>query len=278
LWECYAASMPKKSGLATPREAQIGERVRRFREQIKWPQSAFADELGISRDKLASIEYGRTPLRYAIGYRLCFIFDVNYRWLASGSGEMKAATASLEMPRPEGIPGRALFSAVCAKAGQGNGWRLAEEPGKTKEKAEDLIPNFDATAHVIDFLSDLFAKEKLKSPVERQEFALEITSHARELAMRARRTRAKESYRAASKSRRADGAARNAGAAGLQESVGRLERDVEKLVVMVGKLCSAKSSAARKGSEMEMARLRDAVDKIAGQIAEAEAAIRISLF
>jgi transcriptional regulator with XRE-family HTH domain len=269
--------MPKKSGLATPHEAQIGDRVRRFREQIKWPQSAFADELGISRDKLASIEYGRTPLRYAIGYRLCFIFDVNYRWLANGSGEMKAATASLEMPRPEGIPNRALFSAVCEKAGQGNGGRLAEEPAPATANAGDLIPNFDAVAHVTEFLSDLFAKEKFKSPIERQEFALEITSHARELAMRVRRERTKGSYRAAVKGRRPEGMARKTGAAGLRECVRRLEREIEMLAAAVEELCSAQSSAARKGSEMEAVRLRDALDKIAGQVNEAEAAVRISL-
>jgi transcriptional regulator with XRE-family HTH domain len=270
--------MPKKSGLATPREAQIGERVRRFREQIKWPQSALAGEVGISRDKLASIEYGRTPLRYAIGYRLCFIFDVNYRWLASGTGEMKAATASLDLPRPEGVPGRVLFSAACAKAGQRHDSRLAEEAGKTKRVGEDLIPNFDATAHVVDFLSDLLAKEKFRSPLERQEFALEITSHARELAMRVRRDRTKGSYRAGSKTRRIGGAARNTGAAGgLPESVRRLEREISKLAAATEDLSSGESSAGRKSSEMEMARIRDALDKIADEVAEAEAAVRIAL-
>src|SRR5271155_5660177 len=104
--------MPKKSGLVTPREIQIGQRVKRFRDQINWPQPAFAAELGISRDKLASIEYGRTPLRYPIGYRLCFIFDVNHQWLATGKGEIKAATAALELPPPERVRKRALWSEV----------------------------------------------------------------------------------------------------------------------------------------------------------------------
>ena len=110
--------MPKKSGLETPREKQIGDRVKQFRDQINWPQTPFAGELGITRDKLASIEYGRTRLRYAIGYRLCFVFDVNHRWLTSGEGEVKAATAALELPRPEDVDPRALWSEIAPKVGQ----------------------------------------------------------------------------------------------------------------------------------------------------------------
>ena len=69
--------MPNKSGKVTAREREIGERARRFRESINWPQSAMAPEVDLSRDRLASVEYGRTPLRYLAGHRLCFIFDVN---------------------------------------------------------------------------------------------------------------------------------------------------------------------------------------------------------
>lgn len=58
--------MPRKSGLETPREKQIGDRVKQFRDQINWPQPPFANELGITRDRLASIEMGAprsdTPL------------------------------------------------------------------------------------------------------------------------------------------------------------------------------------------------------------------------
>jgi hypothetical protein len=141
-----------------------------------------------------------------------------------------------------------------------------------------LIPNFDAKAHVVDFLSDLLAKEKFRSPLDRQEFALEITSHARELAMRLRRNRTKESYRTPSKGRRGDATGRNAGAAsGLREGVRRLEQEIAKLAAAAEELCSAKSNADGKASGMEVVRLRDALDKIATQVAEAEAAVRIAL-
>jgi transcriptional regulator with XRE-family HTH domain len=271
--------MPKKSGLVTPREVKIGQRVKRFRDQINWPQPAFASELGISRDKLASIEYGRTPLRYAIGYRLCFIFDVNHQWLANGNGEVKAATAALELPRPEGLPDRALFSAICDQAQAGRPARQAsnaQAPGKAK--AGELIPHFDPTAHVVGFLSELFARQKFRSPVERQEFALEITSYARELALRLRRQRTKERYLAVPETRRAGMAAKNAGAvSGLQESIGRLDEEVKKLNAAMETLnpVSVNPASLPRSTETEILRLQDAIEKIARQIEDAEKGIRV---
>jgi transcriptional regulator with XRE-family HTH domain len=279
--------MPKKSGLVTPREIKIGQRVKRFRDQINWPQPAFAAELGISRDKLASIEYGRTPLRYAIGYRLCFIFDVNHQWLATGNGEVKAATAALELPRPEGLPDRALFSEICHQGRPGR--RASAARGPRKPKQGELIPGFDPTAHVVGFLSDLFAKEKFRSPMERQEFALEVTSYARELALRIRRERTKERYLAVSGGRRAreprsdepgGSSTRNAGAvSGLRESIRRLDQDIKKLNAAMEKLnpVSVNPSSLPRSSEAEVVRLQDAIEKIAEQIEGAEAAIKILL-
>ena len=187
--------MPKKSGLQTPREIQIGDRVKRFRDQINWPQSSFAVELGISHNKLASIEYGRTPLKYAIGYRLCFVFDVNHRWLTDGEGEVKAATAALELPRPEDIDPRALWSEIAPLANLSRYKRgSATVTERKKTQKGELIPRFDATSHVVSFISDLFAKERFHSPLARQEFALEVTSFAHQLALRLRREGAKDRH------------------------------------------------------------------------------------
>jgi transcriptional regulator with XRE-family HTH domain len=282
--------MPKESGLETPREIEIGRRVKRYRDQINWPQPAFAVELGISRDKLASIEYGRTPLRYAIGYRFCFIFDVNHRWLATGSGEVKAATAALELPLPESVRTRALWSEVCDKLRKGQPARPAPAAaGRAKSKKGELIPGFDPTAHVVSFLGDLFTKEKFRSPVERQEFALEITSYARELALRIRRERAKERHLAVSGGRKGreagsdlhgGGSSRNAGAVSrLRESVRRLDDHVKKLGGVLGKLhpATASHSSAPRTSEAEFTRLQEAVEKIGAQIEGTEATVKILL-
>ncbi len=188
--------MPKKSGLITQREADIGRRVRQVREQIKWPQPAFAAELDISRDRLASIEYGRTPLRYEIGYRLCVVFEIHPRWLAEGAGEMKSTLLWPDLPKPEGFPTRSLFSRIYDEA-------IASKPATTRkkpaprtaheaEKDHVLLADFDATSHVVRGLTDLLAKEKFRSPLERREFALQVTAYACELALSLRRERTRE--------------------------------------------------------------------------------------
>lgn len=90
-------------------ERAICSRVARVREDVGCPQEAFAYELDISRNKLAAIEYGTTPLRYQLARRLCRQFGVNLLWLASELGAMKPA-----VPIDDGldkiIPPKALLS------------------------------------------------------------------------------------------------------------------------------------------------------------------------
>jgi transcriptional regulator with XRE-family HTH domain len=267
--------MPKKSGLETPHEIEIGERVKRFRDQINWPQPAFANELGISRDKLASIEYGRTPLKYAIGYRLCFIFDVNHRWLTTGEGEVKAATAALELSRPEDVRARALWSEICEKGGSAKAGKAARGKAESKKaKKDDLIPRFDATAHVVGFLSDLFAKERFHSPLERQEFALEVTSHARQLALRLRREGAKDRYLAVSERASGPSAKSAGGVSRLKESIRHLDQQLKKLHAAMDKGGPLTSQAS---SDSEVTRLQDVIEKIGAQIQSAEEGLKILL-
>lgn len=66
------------------RERMICARVKEFREQVKWSQADFSAQLGITLNQLASIEYGRTPLRYNIAWQLRIIFGVSLEWLSVG--------------------------------------------------------------------------------------------------------------------------------------------------------------------------------------------------
>lgn len=267
--------MPKKSGLVTQREKEIGRRIKRFREQINWPQPAFAAELEISRDRLASIEYGRTPLRYDIGYRLCFIFDVSHQWLAAGAGETRAATAAAELPVPEGQPPHALFSEVWDKARKHAPASPAKKAAAAHGPEDDLIPGFDAAEHVGRFMADLFAREKFPSPLERQEFALEVTSFARELALRLRRGQARDRSLSAAE-RRPPASPQGRLASKLQSGIDRLEREINKLAAAMNKLnpVAVDPSALPAAVSDELARCQEAIDKIAGQIEEAEGKLR----
>jgi transcriptional regulator with XRE-family HTH domain len=278
--------MPKKSGLATQREMEIGRRVQQAREYINWPQPAFAAELDISRDRLASFEYGRTPLRYAVGYRLCSIFDLNPEWLANGAGEMKSSLVLPNLPLPEGFPAKSMFSRIYDAAKTGKTGPAKKKAAKAPEGDEDLIPNFDATTYIVRGLTDLLSKEKFRSPLERQEFALEITSYARDLALRLRRDKTRE--RAWAVSGRRGGAAKPSDVAGipsrnakmvaqLREGIRRLDQEIGKLESAMKALNPVAISPDRlpRPEAMEVVRLEDAVEKIARQIEEAERKIKV---
>ena len=281
--------MPKKSGLAGPREMEIGRRVQQARERINWPQPAFAAELDISRDRLASIEYGRTPLRYPVAYRLCAIFDINPQWLANGAGDMTSSLALPDLPMPEGLPPRALFSQIHDQFMAGRPRpkaKTAAAAARKKTAQEDLIPNFDATAHVIRSLTDLLSGQKFRSPLERQEFALEVTSYARELALRLRRDATRERARPVS-SRRGGPSPRHLDLAGLPArnagTVLRLRDGIRRLDQEIGRLDAAMRSlnpvalnpaSLPRPSALEVARLEEATEKIARQIEEAERKIK----
>jgi transcriptional regulator with XRE-family HTH domain len=74
-----------KSSTALPqREIEIGERVRQIRLASHLKQPDFARALDVTRDRLAAHEYGRTPLKLAVGYAICRLRNVSLRWLATG--------------------------------------------------------------------------------------------------------------------------------------------------------------------------------------------------
>lgn len=101
--------MPKKSGLMSKSEAVIGARIKEFRERIEWPQSVFAHEVGVTRNKLAGIEYGTTPLRYGLALRICRRYRISRLWLAKGVGSPQSDW-DLGKDVEYKIPHRMLFS------------------------------------------------------------------------------------------------------------------------------------------------------------------------
>jgi transcriptional regulator with XRE-family HTH domain len=97
-------------------ECAIGARVKIVREEIRWSQSAFAEQIGLTRNELASIEYGRTPLRYDIAWRLRWAFGISLQWLGEEEGSADGSMHD-ELPTPSGtgLPARALLSEVVKK-------------------------------------------------------------------------------------------------------------------------------------------------------------------
>jgi transcriptional regulator with XRE-family HTH domain len=90
-------------------EEAICLRLREVRQNLKWKQRDFAGELGITRERLASYEYARAPVRYSLAKKLGETFDVNQRWLATGKLP-KEGYLSVAEPAEAALPAEALFS------------------------------------------------------------------------------------------------------------------------------------------------------------------------
>jgi transcriptional regulator with XRE-family HTH domain len=84
----YVGTRAKQESQLPAREVAICARVRTVRLSVKWSQPNFAKAIGITRERLASYEYGKAPIRYELAKQICFRFNVNHRWLAEGEGAM----------------------------------------------------------------------------------------------------------------------------------------------------------------------------------------------
>jgi transcriptional regulator with XRE-family HTH domain len=80
--------VPKTSGLIDKKERQIAARVRQIRYTNQLSQPEFCKALNETLDRMASIEYGRTPLTVAVADKIGAKFDVSLIWLAHGRGRM----------------------------------------------------------------------------------------------------------------------------------------------------------------------------------------------
>jgi transcriptional regulator with XRE-family HTH domain len=90
------------------RERQICSRLKELRERLDQSQRNFSVLLGIGRDQLASIEYGRTPLRSGLALTVAAATGCNLQWLAEGSGPQLGPLPSPDLTAQ--IPSRSLFS------------------------------------------------------------------------------------------------------------------------------------------------------------------------
>ena len=105
--------MPSASGKINDRERKICSRLKEIREIINVSQQRFAGFLELTRDKVASIECGRTPLRYDIAWLMRGIMGVNLDWLATGKFEPTIMEQDyLLAPSQTGLPLSALLSEV----------------------------------------------------------------------------------------------------------------------------------------------------------------------
>lgn len=71
-------------------------RIRRVREALNLSQREFGEKLGVSRDVISNIEYGRVQPKKLLLQHMCQLYRVNARWLETGEGEMFDACSGSE--------------------------------------------------------------------------------------------------------------------------------------------------------------------------------------
>lgn len=172
--------MPVISGKMNAREREICDRVKEFREGINWSQQAFAEQLGLTRDQLAHIEYRRTPLRYDIAWRIRRSFGLSVAWLWCRHTYPYEHKFSVYLPTPESAraPKHALLSEVLDKAIRPNeGDIKAAEKSLTEPSEEDVWTRFMSYTAVKMQALEWFAR--LPDQRKATELFNEITKAAR---------------------------------------------------------------------------------------------------
>lgn len=66
----------------------MNERIKKLRKILGFTQQKFADMLGISRNTLATYEFGKSLPSDAAIVLICREFHVREQWLRTGEGEM----------------------------------------------------------------------------------------------------------------------------------------------------------------------------------------------
>jgi DNA-binding XRE family transcriptional regulator len=71
------------------REIQVLKRLREAREKLGLSQPEFAQQIDITRAKLANFENFKTPLPCDLALKICHQFIIGEKWLATGQGPMR---------------------------------------------------------------------------------------------------------------------------------------------------------------------------------------------
>lgn len=64
------------------------ERIKALRKALKLSQKEFGKRLGVSRDVIGNLEYGRADAKDPLLHLICRIYAVNPQWLENGEEPM----------------------------------------------------------------------------------------------------------------------------------------------------------------------------------------------
>lgn len=87
----------------------VVERIKSVREALHLSQREFGEKLGVSRDVISNIEYGRVRPKRLLLQHLCQMYKVNEHWLETGEGEMFDEYSEVECKLNEAL---AIFKSL----------------------------------------------------------------------------------------------------------------------------------------------------------------------
>ena len=74
--------------MAKEGDREMNERIKAARQALELSQREFGERLGVSRDVISNIEYGRVQPKELMVRHICELYGINERWLKYGEGEM----------------------------------------------------------------------------------------------------------------------------------------------------------------------------------------------
>jgi len=139
--------VPKKT--IPCREQEVCVRLKEIREALSKSQEEFGEQIGITRQRLASYEELRAPLRADLALRLCRQFIISEEWLATGKGWSRQCLDLISEPVAYQVPVDAPFGTTWdkflapvyarIKANAGGEVRLTLRPGDNYELMLNLL-------------------------------------------------------------------------------------------------------------------------------------------
>ena len=66
----------------------MDNRIRMVREALELSQREFGERLGVSRDVISNLEYGRVQPKELVIKHICDLYGVNEQWIKDGNGPM----------------------------------------------------------------------------------------------------------------------------------------------------------------------------------------------
>ena len=88
----------------------MNSRIKELRQALGLSQREFGQRLGVSRDVISNLEYGRSRPKAVFTRHLCEQFAVNEQWLIAGDGPMFRQAGEPNKRLEEAI---AIFRRLC---------------------------------------------------------------------------------------------------------------------------------------------------------------------